>query len=123
MNRFQPDGRHTVTPRIITPTPREMVDFVKHVFDGRGDFHRSRPSEIRVGDSLIMISDGDGLRPAMPAFLYVYVVDVDEIYRRAVEAGAESLEAPSDQSYGDRRAMVKDAWGNLLQIASRRQGN
>jgi uncharacterized glyoxalase superfamily protein PhnB len=100
-----------------------MVDFVKHVFDGQGDFHRGRPSEIRVGDSLIMISDGDGLRPAMPAFLYVYVADVDEIYRRAVEAGAESLELPSDQPYGDRRAMVKDAWGNLWQIASRQQGN
>ena len=72
---------------------------------------------------LIMISDGDDLRPAMPAFLYVHVADVDQTYRRAVEAGAESLEAPSDQSYGDRRAMVKDAWGNLWQIASRRQGN
>jgi hypothetical protein len=122
MNRFQPDGWHTVT-RIITPTPGEMVGFVKHVFYGQGDFQSGRPSEIRVGDSVIMISDGDGLRPAMPAFLYVYVADVDEIYRRAVEAGAESLELPSDQQYGDRRAMVKDAWGNLWQIASRRQGN
>ena len=49
---------------------------------------------------LIMISDGDDLRPAMPAFLYVHVADVDQTYRRAVEAGAESLEAPSDQPYG-----------------------
>ena len=98
-----------------------MVDFVKHVLDGQGDFHRNRPSVIRVGDSLIMIGDGDGLRPAMPAFLCVYVADVDQIYRRAVEAGAESLEPPSDQPYGDRRAMVKDAWGNLWQIASRQQ--
>ena len=77
-----------------------MVDFVKHVLDGQGDFHRSRPSEIRVGDSLIMISDGDCLRPAMPAFLYVYVQNVDEIYRKAVEAGAESLERPSDRRMG-----------------------
>ena len=81
------------------------------------------PSEIRLGDSLIMISDGDGLRPAMPAFLYVYVGDVVETYRKAVEAGAESLELPSDQPYGDERAMVKDPWGNLWQIASRQQDN
>jgi len=65
-----------------------------------------------------MISDGDALREPASAFLYVYVENVDEIYRRAVEAGAETLELPSVQPYGDRRAMVKDPWGTLWQIAS-----
>ena len=62
MNRFQPPDKHTVTPRIITPTPEALVGFVKHVFDATGDFHPNRPSEIRIGDSVIMISDGDGRR-------------------------------------------------------------
>jgi PhnB protein len=123
MNSFQPDGWHTVTPRIITSKPEELVRFVKEVFRGEGEFRIRRPTEIRVGDSLIMISDGGGLRESMPAFLYVYVEDVDETYRRAVEAGAETLELPSDLPYGDRRAMVKDAWGNLWQIASHKHGN
>ena len=118
MNHFQPDGRHTLTPRIITPKPEEMVHFVKEVFRGQGEFHVNRPAEIRIGDSLIMISDGGGLREPVSAFLYVYVEDVDETYHRAVEEGAETLELPSDQPYGDRRAMVKDPWGNLWQIAS-----
>ena len=118
MKHFQPDGRHTVTPRIITPKPEEMVHFVKEVFRGQGEFHVNRPAEIRIGDSLIMISDGGGLREPVSAFLYVYVENVDETYQRAVEAGAETLELPSDQPYGDRRAMVKDPWGNLWQIAS-----
>jgi uncharacterized glyoxalase superfamily protein PhnB len=118
VKHFQPDDRHTVTPRIITPKPEEMVRFVKEVFCGQGAFHVNRPSEIRIGDSLIMISDGDGLREPAPAFLYVYVENVDETYRRAVEAGAETLELPADQPYGDRRAMVEDPWGNLWQIAS-----
>ena len=122
MNRSQPDGWHTVTPRIITPRPEELVGFVKEVFRGMGEFRVDRPTEIRIGDSLIMISHGDGRRQPMPAFLYVYVDDVDETYQRAVEAGAETLELPSDLPYGDRRAMVKDAWGNLWQIASRRLG-
>jgi PhnB protein len=123
MNSFQPDGWHTVTPRIITSKPEELVRFVKEVFRGEGEFQIRRPTEIRVGDSLIMISDGGGLRESMPAFLYVYVEDVDETFRRAVEAGAETLELPSDLPYGDRRAMVKDAWGNLWQIASHKHGN
>jgi len=66
-----------------------------------------------------MISDGGGLREFVPAFLYVYVENVDETHQRAVVAGAETLELPSDQRYGDRRAMIKDPWGNLWQIASR----
>jgi uncharacterized glyoxalase superfamily protein PhnB len=118
MNRFQPDGWHTVTPRIITSEPEEMVRFVKEVFLGKGKFQVNRPAEIRIGDSLIMISNGDGVREPVSAFLYVYVEDVDQTYRRAVEAGAETLELPSDLPYGDRRAMVKDTWGNLWQIAS-----
>ena len=119
VKHFQPDDWHTVTPRIITPKPEEMVRFVKRVFRGQGEFQINRPSEIRIGDSLIMISDGDGLREPASAFLYVYVENVDETYRRAVKAGAETLELPSDQPYGDRRAMVKDPWGTLWQIASR----
>jgi len=118
MNSFQPDGWHTVTPRIITSRPEEMVRFVKEVFRGEGEFQINRPAQIRVGDSLIMISDGGGLRDPAPAFLYVYVENVDETYQRAVALGAESLELPTDQPYGDRRAMVKDSWGNLWQIAS-----
>jgi PhnB protein len=122
VKHFQPDGWHTVTPRIITPKPEEMVHFVKEVFGGQGEFHINRPAEIRIGDSLIMISDGGGLREPVSAFLYVYVENVDETYQRAVEGGAETLELPSDQQYGDRRAMVKDPWGNLWQIASRKHG-
>lgn len=100
-----------------------MVRFVRQVFCGQGEFHVNRPAEIRIGDSLIMISNGAGLREPVSAFLYIYVENVDETYRRAVEAGAESLELPADLPYGDRRAMVRDVWGNLWQIASRRHGD
>lgn len=65
-----------------------------------------------------MVSNGDGLREARSAFLYVYVEDADEIYRRAIKAGAHTVEEPLDMPYGDRRAMVRDAWGNLWQIAT-----
>ena len=99
-----------------------MVRFVKEVFRGQGEFHVDRPAEIRIGDSLIMISDRGGLREPVSAFLYVYIENVDETYQRAVKAGAESLELPSEQPYGDRRAMVKDPWSNLWQIASRNHG-
>lgn len=65
-----------------------------------------------------MVSDGGGLREPTPAFLYVYVEDADSTFRRAIAAKAISLEEPADMSYGDRRATVKDEWGNTWQIAT-----
>jgi PhnB protein len=60
-------------------------------------------------------------RAAMPAFLYLYVDAADATYKRAIKAGAKSVERPSDMSYGDRRAMVEDPSGNLWQIATHRR--
>src|SRR5262249_13588799 len=110
-------GWHTVTPRIVVQSASGLIQFLRRTFNATGDVQTDRPSEIRIGDSVIMISDA-GIRESMPAFLYVYVDDVDATYRRALEAGATSVEEPLDLPYGDRRGMVKDASGNLWQIAT-----
>jgi len=112
-----PDGWHTVTPRIVARDARGLVEFLKQVFGARGEYRRALPSDVRIGDSLIMISDVGARRP-MSAFLYVYVGDTDETYRRAIDAGARALEEPFDTPYGDRRCMVEDKWGNTWQIAT-----
>ena len=120
MNGPLPDGWHSVTPRLVVHDPARLVAFLKHAFGATGDFRAEAPSEIRIGDSVVMVS-GVGLREAMPAYLYVYVDDSDTTYRRALEAGAVSLEEPLDMPYGDRRAMVRDPCGNLWQIATYRR--
>jgi len=56
-------------------------------------------------------------RDRFPAFLYVYVADADQTYSLALMSGAESLEPPTDTPYGDRRAMVRDPFANIFQIA------
>jgi PhnB protein len=84
-----------------------------------GDYRTSVPSEIRIGDSVIMISDAGERRP-MTAFLYVYVDDADATFRTAIAAGARAIEVPMDTPYGDRRGMVEDSWGNTWQIATRK---
>jgi len=112
-----PPGWHNVTPRIVAHDARALVEFVRRVFDATGDYQDGRPSEIWIGDSVIMISD-PGVRPPTTAFLYVYVADVDATYRRALDAGAGALEPPAETPYGDRRCMVEDRWGNTWQIAT-----
>jgi len=116
-----PDGWHSVTPRVVVDDAAGLVEFLKRAFDATGELRVDRPAVIRIGDSVIMISSV-GPREAMPAFLYVYVDDADVTYRRALEAGARSLEEPSDTPYGDRRGMVEDRWGNVWQIATFKQG-
>jgi uncharacterized glyoxalase superfamily protein PhnB len=65
---------------------------------------------------------GAGPRDLFPAFLYVYVDDADAAYERALAAGAESLESPRATPYGDRRAMVRDPFGTVFQLAHRPAG-
>jgi PhnB protein len=117
-----PGGKHTVTPRIVVEGAGGLIQFLRRTFNASGDVQSDRPSEIGIGDSVIMISDA-GLRESMPAFLYIYVDDVDATYRRALDAGATSVEEPLDLPYGDRRGMVRDAWGNLWQIATHQTGS
>jgi PhnB protein len=123
MNRAKsiPDGWHSVTPRLVVADPKLLVDFLKNTFDANGEYTVDRPTLMRIGDSIVMVN-GVGPREAMPAFLYVYVDDVDATYRRALRAGGVSIEAPREVPYGDRRAMVKDPCGNDWQIATHKPG-
>lgn len=107
-----------VIPRLFARDPKGLIAFIKRVFRATGTYRGDRPTELRIGESIIMVND-DSARGRATAFLYVYVDDTDAAYRRAIAAGARSIETPADQPYGDRRAMVDDAWGNTWQIATR----
>ena len=110
---------HSVTPRMVVTDITAGVEFLRAVFDGAGEVQVDRPAEIRIGDSLVTVTT-DGKRGLFPAFLYVYVDDADRVFQQALKAGAESLEEPVDAPYGDRRALVRDPFGNVFQIAHRR---
>jgi PhnB protein len=117
MTKPTPEGWHSVTPRLVVSDAAALVEFLKQAFGAAGDLLTERPSVMRIGDSLVMVSSV-GPREAMPAFLYVYVDDIDATYKRALQAGAVSLEEPWDTPYGDRRGMVRDPCGNVWQIAT-----
>jgi PhnB protein len=113
-----PPGFHSVTPRVVVSDAPAAVEFMRAAFSATGPVVAGRPAEVRIGDSIIMVSEA-GERDLFPAFLYIYVDDADGVYRRALTAGGVSVEEPWDTPYGDRRAMVRDPFGNLFQIATR----
>ena len=79
-------------------------------------------AEVRLGDSVIMVSDAQGeeYKP-MAAGIHLYVEDCDAIYKRALDAGATSIMEPADQFYGDRSAGVRDQFGNHWWIATHKE--
>jgi PhnB protein len=51
-------------------------------------------------------------------YLTVVVDDVDEVHRRASAAGVQVLEPPRDLFYGQRRMLVRDPDGWVVDISS-----
>ncbi len=64
MTNATPAGWHSVTPRLVVSDPARLVEFLKQAFGATGDLQTERPSVIRIGDSLVMISSV-GPREAM----------------------------------------------------------
>jgi PhnB protein len=67
---------------------------------------------LRIGDSVVLISDASTDYSAFPIWLHVYVPDVDATYRLALQNSATSVKEPSKRGDGDRRRGVKDHAGN-----------
>ncbi|MFF4265295.1 VOC family protein [Streptomyces virginiae] len=77
-------------------------------------------AELAYGNGMVMLgSSGRGgafdkaMEGAGPSGVYVVVEDVDAHHRRAVEHGAEIVMEPTDQDYGSRDYMARDAEGNV----------
>ena len=107
-----PDGYHTVTPYILVLGADKLIDFLKKAFGAKETERYLMPdgtighAEIRLDDSVIMVSDaqGEDYKP-MQSGIHLYVEDCDAVYKRAMEAGAKSIIEPADQFYGDRTAI------------------
>jgi uncharacterized glyoxalase superfamily protein PhnB len=121
---YIPDGMRSVTPFLHTIGAARLIEFLRQVFDATvadkvqsadGIIHYAN---VRIGDSALELSEAHGENQPLPSMFYVFVSDADATYRKALAAGATSIEEPADQNYGHRRAAVKDAFGNLWYPAS-----
>jgi PhnB protein len=127
-----PKGYRTLTPYVVAQNADELIDFIKATFGAEETFSSvggagGRHAEVRLGDSMMMIGGGGpGLKwlgESNPGAFHVYVRDADAVYKKAVEAGAETIQGPTDQPYGERSSSVKDKAGNHWYIATRLEGD
>jgi len=120
--RMRRENRRAVTPYITVHQPAELIDFVTQSFGAIEHFRATGSAggmhaEVSIGDSIVMIGGAEHIEPK-PTAIHLYVPNVDEVYERALKAGAKSLMQVVDQSYGERSGGVEDPQGNRWYIAT-----
>jgi uncharacterized glyoxalase superfamily protein PhnB len=120
--KMRRENRHAVTPYITVHKPAELIDFVVQSFGAIEHFRATGSAggmhaEVSIGDSIVMIGGAEHIEPK-PTAIHLYVPDVDQVYERALKAGAKSLMPVVDQSYGERSGGVEDLQGNRWYIAT-----
>jgi uncharacterized glyoxalase superfamily protein PhnB len=119
-----PDGYHTVTPYLTVADAEAQIDFLQKAFGAEETYRhtddkgRVGHAEVRVGSSMLMIGQARDQWTPKPACFYLYVEDVDALYKRAVAAGGKKLQEPANQPYGDRSGGVEDSLGNQWWIGT-----
>ncbi len=129
-----PFGYHTLTPYLVVQDAAQAMAFYKQVFaaaelsrlntpDGKAVLH----AELRIGDSVLMLRDESpqtgALSPARDKgaaiSIFVYVPHVDEVFQRAIKAGAHVLMPVAEMFWGDRLGKFRDPFGHEWGIATR----
>jgi uncharacterized glyoxalase superfamily protein PhnB len=122
---YKPDTYNSASPYLIVNGATATIEFLVKTFAGEKlRCHANtdgtiRHAEVRLDDTVIMLSDGAEGWPPVPSNVHVYVHDVNATYRRALEAGAVSIQEPVKKDDADKRGGVQDAGGTTWWIATR----
>lgn len=121
-----------VSPYLSIDGAAAAMEFYCAVFDATERMRMDAPdgkighAELQIGDSVIMLSDAfPGMGAPAPASLggspvtlMVYVTDVDDVFARALQAGAREISPVETQFYGDRTGQFEDPFGHRWNVAS-----
>ncbi|HEY6230983.1 MAG TPA: VOC family protein [Pyrinomonadaceae bacterium] len=121
---YVPEGMRSVTPFLHPVDAAGLIDFMKTAFAAEEISREQSPegvlhhAVVRIGNSMIELGEAHGeLAQPMPPALFMTVADLEATYQQALDAGATSLQTPTDQGFG-RTAWVKDNWGNIWYLVA-----
>lgn len=120
----KPQGYTSVSPYLIVDGASQTINFLVRVFDAIELRRFPDPTgkimhaEVRIDDTVVMIADSGEGWPPNSSNVHIYVPDVEATYRRALEAGAVSVQEPVKKDDADKRGGVKDAGGTTWWIAT-----
>ena len=132
---LRPDRyRNAIVPHIYVEGASDAIAFYQRAFGAEELFRIAGPdgkilhAEISICDSVLMIGDPDDRLYGEPdtlgrctAGLHVFTDDNAALLRRAVEAGADQIQPPTDMFYGANSASVRDPYGHVWVLLSWKQ--
>jgi len=119
-----PKGFHTITPNIIVDDAEKAVEFLKKALGATESYRlvmsngKITHCELRIGDSVLNLGESMDGWPARGLVAQIYVEDSDELFKRAVDAGATVIMPMTDMFFGSREGRVSDPYGNVWTIAT-----
>ena len=126
MSPHKPASYSTVSPYLVVNGADATIQFLKRVFDAvelrrfPNEAGKLMHAEVRIDDTVVMLADpAPPDWPAVASFVHIYVKDVDTTYRKALDAGAVSVQEPVKKQDEDKRGGVKDAGGTTWWIATK----
>lgn len=120
-----PEQYTQLMPYLILKNTDGFRKFMAKVFDAKDQLivpsedGSVMHGELRIGNAVLMFAEAGGQFQVMNAGMFIYVENTDETYKKALSAGAITVEGqePSDKDYG-RTCGVKDPFGNTWWITS-----
>jgi PhnB protein len=130
------DGR--VVPFLFVPDGKAALAFYQRAFGAKILYQAPMPgspgifAQFQIGEAVLQLGDETPERPdnrtlspqslkGTSVVLEMYVDDVDEAFRRAVEAGGDPTMPPFDSFFGDRYSWVTDPFGHIWALATVRE--
>lgn len=123
--------RYAVVPHIYVAGASDAITFHRQAFGADELFRVTRPdgriphAELSIRGSVVMIGDPDDRLYGEPravgrctAGLHIFLDDNAALLRRAIEAGAEEIQAPTDMFYGANSASLRDPFGHVWVLLS-----
>ena len=123
MNKKIPENYQTVMPYLVLANAADFSRFMQKVFEAKETYRELRDegkiahAELMIGGSTIMFADHTDIHKTRPGNLFIYVDNVDETYRKAIEAGGKSVREIADLPFG-RNGGIADPFGNNWWITS-----
>jgi uncharacterized glyoxalase superfamily protein PhnB len=117
----------SVTPYLTVPGVARLVEFLEKAFGATVEERMDGPNgvvmhaQVRIRGSAVMMGEASEQWKSMPGQIYMYVEDMDDLYKSAMAAGGVSVREPRDEFYGDRVGAVKDPSGNIWWIATHKE--
>jgi len=121
---YKSEGAPAIQPYLHPLRAEPMINFLKRAFGAEELGRYTAPdgvihhTTIAIGDSHLEMGEANGPYQPMKSMFYLYVPNVDAVYRTALAAGAKSIKGPTEQPYGDRVGAVADIFGNQWWIAT-----